>query len=215
MKAMQSHSTAHAESLRSALVPSWGQVFIYILLGLITLVALNIGALWTYFNSSVGVSQETANAVISNQFDRFSNFAGNILDGRLAPMLFWGFLGVITYMVFWLIKNTAINVRNDLTAENYKHPFSFSRQKYWQSIAAHKVFLVCSIIFLSAFVYLSLVYWLPILARVFYAAIYSWEPVDSGWKLLGAILATAFLIYFVVLLARITRNAWRWVTSNL
>lgn len=215
MKDVQSHNTALANSLRRTLVPSLGQVVLYIIFGFLLLVALNIGALWTYFNDSVGVSAETANGVVGDQVGRFSDFIGNLFEGRLAPMLFWAFLGVLTYTLIWLFQNTATSVRNDMAAGNYKHPWTFKPQKYWRSVVSRKIFLVCSLFLMSVFIYLCVVFWLPILARLFYVAIYNWQPLDSVWRIAVATLAVALLIYLFLTLARTARNTWRWVTNNL
>jgi hypothetical protein len=215
MAELQSHNDALASSLKHSLVPSVAQVVVYLLGSLLLLTVLNAGAIWDFFNSSVGVSSETANAVVNDQFGRFSDFTGNLFDGRLAPMLFWAFLGVLTYMIVWLFQNTSLSVRNDLAARDFKHPLTLDRRRYWETVGANKIFLVCSLVLAGVFIYLCVVYFIPIFAHIFYAAIYDWHLVNSLFRILWSTLATATLIYFLLTVFRLGRNAWRSITSSI
>lgn len=212
---IQSHNTALDRSAKKWLVPTWGQMVIYTISAFLLLIVLNLAALWTYFNGSVGVSSETASAVIQEPFQRFSDFTGGLFEGRLAPMLFWAFLGVLTYMIIWFIQNAANNVHNDLAAEQYMHPWTYQSKKYWWSVASDKIFFVCVLLVFVLFVYLCFSFFMPVLSKLFYAAIYDWQFVDSLTRLLGSVMFTAFLLYIFVLLAMLVRNSWRWVNSNL
>ncbi len=212
---LQSHNTALDRSARKWLVPSFGQMAVYIVSAFLLLVVMNLAALWTYFNGTVGVSSETASAVIQEPFQRFSDFTTGLFEGRLAPMLFWGFLGVLTYMIIWFIQNAANNVHNDIAAEQYMHPWTFKSKKYWWSIAADKIFFVCVLLIFVLFVYLCASLFLPVLSKLFYSAIYNWHFSGSVPRLLGSVLFMSFVLYIFVLLAVLVRNSWRWVNSNL
>lgn len=211
----QSYNTRSSSSFKSVFWPSKLEVSLYLIISVLVLVILNVGAIWNYFNSSVGVSAETSNAIVNDQVTRFSDFTNGLFQGRLAPMLFWACIGMITYMIVWVLQNAATNLGNDLEAEKFNHPIDYDRKRYWHSVNSRKIFLVFSCLIGFAFLYVALSNLLPLAAKVFYDAIYDFSLISSTLKLALDISATALLIYLLVMLFRLTRNSWRTITSNL
>ena len=212
---IESYNTRQANSLKNNILPSGLQVMVYVLFSIALLMVMNIGAIWNFINSSVGVSSDTANIAVADQFSRFSDFTNGLFHGRLAPMLFWACIGMITYMIVWLIQNAAANVSNDLEAEKFNHPIGFDRQRYWHSIASHKIFLVFSGLIAGVFLYLCVANFFPLTAKVFYASIYDWHWATSPFRLVADICLTVVFIYTLMILLRMARNSWRLITTNL
>src|SRR5579871_1856202 len=118
-KQIESYDSHLANSIKGLFLPSWLEAVLYILSAAVVLCILNYNILLNSVSSSSNVSQNDLSNYLHVKLSAVSNFGGSLLQGRLATMLFWAFIGSIIYMIVWTIQNLIINLRNDVKAGEF------------------------------------------------------------------------------------------------
>lgn len=184
------------------------QFSLYAVISILLLVAFNGPAIWDYFNQNVLVQQGTfQNAVDQNS--SFYKLFGSLAASRVPLFVFWIIVGCGIYLMVWLLRNIYINLRNDMVADDYVHPASYSRSNYWSSVLGRKIFLVTSWLLLMGSLFASSFGLMPALAKLAREAVSSFSLPSSAMQLLAALAVTTGLIYVLVVLLRLSVYASR------
>lgn len=124
---------------------------------------------------------------------------------KLELYFFWGLVGAIAYIAFWIVLNIFTDIRNDLLAssKSYSHPESFNRTRYWSSIILRELLRVVA--FLGLIIYI--IVWLkkiaPNLIIVFEKFINSLVDLHSIVYLLYFVLASFVSLHVITILVRL------------
>jgi hypothetical protein len=199
---------------RNVLVPSPSQFFLYFLISFLLLIALNIKSAWDYLNQIVLKPQGGLDSIIADKAPGVHNILTSLSQSILLQVVFWVFVGCVVYVIIWFVKNIAINLLNDITADQYIHPSAYKRGKFWGGIFARRAFF-----WISAAI---LVVYLAVSARMFvylaglcYDSITDFAAVQSSLQIVGSLLAATSAIYICVLLVHITMNSWQLMYKDL
>jgi hypothetical protein len=202
---LKAHSNTF-EVIKNFFIPNPTGAVIYLFISAILLGALNFKTFWHLLNGSLVVSSGGA-ALPSAYNSAFNNFWVYITQSRLLQILFWVFIGIVAYTLVWFIWNIINNLRNDVVAGDYVHPRSYTRASYWKSVLENKVIFAVSAIALV--IYCLLLFKLfSVISSLFLSAIENFRLVNSLTLIVSSMLAGAFLLYFLVILGRITKNSW-------
>lgn len=213
MAVIKSHNTENITLERQLFLPSLIEMLLYILTSVILLLASNVKAIWDYLSFDPAGQHKAAALINGSGNETSAGILGSSLQGRLGQMIIWGVVGVAIYVVIWFLRNTIINLRNDLVADEFVHPRSYNRSRYWQSIIARKAFFgFMSIVFIG-FIYL-LFKLFPVLSSMFFFGTHQLDQ-SHITQLVGSLLALAVLLHVLVVLARMTINSWRYIYSDL
>ena len=206
-KNIRSHSTQASNPGRAFWLPDWLQLLLYFFISFLVLVALNSKALWDHLNKDIL-------ALTNENTPGLQSWLAGSSQTKILQFVFWMFIGCTVYVFIWFIGSVFTNIYNDVVVDEYVHPKSFSRKKYWQSILFRKLFWVASLITLVGFI-LASIKLLPQLGNLALRGVqdFSWQ--DSSLELLGALAATTAIIYLFVLLAHISLNSWRAINRDL
>lgn len=200
----KSYNTIVGLTPKQYLLPGFVQIFLYLLLSLFVLMALNTRNIWHYFKDVTVLP----NGSTDNSTDLANRGWHLISHGVWLQILFWVLVGCLVYIFIWFLSNLIANIRNDIVADQYKHPSTYSRLKFWESVLSRKVFfgfcVIVLIVYLWFFVLMA-----NLLAKLCYSAFTNFGWLSSTGELLGAVISCAFLIYLLVLLVHITANSWR------
>jgi len=200
---------------RKFLLPSWPKILLYILVGALLMMLLNARAIWDQFNNNVLIPTGAGSTTLSlKQAGWAQRTFDGVLNGRLAQVIFWALAGCAVYVCIWFVINIFTNIRNDIVADEFVHPGNYSRRGYWESVLARKGFLAAVIVTFIGFTF-ALLRVLPSLATLFLSALQPFKLSPSAGEVIGTVLAAAFLVYVLVLLAHIAFNTWRSIYSDL
>jgi hypothetical protein len=213
-KIESSSSKLIGASNRKFLIPSAGQILLYVLMSTLLLAVLNIGKGWNYLNKTVLKPQGGLDNIIATNSPALHNFINSLSHSIVLQVIFWIFVGCAVYIIIWFVKNIAINMLNDITADQYVHPQHYHRYKFWSGILGRRIFFWISAIILVLYLIAGtrvLVY----MASLCYRFAVNFDLAQSSWQLAEIVLATTGLIYLLVILVHITINSWRLMYKDL
>jgi len=210
MNDIQSQSSSLNQRVYDFFVPSRTELGAYLLISIVLLLAYNAKTLVNILNDKfLAVSGASAGYDFGSLMDRFSGFFNTVTSGRLTQMLFWAFVGSTIYVIAWFAKNILVSLRNDLVADHFAHPSSYSRLTYWESAIAKKIFLGAIAIVFFTFVSVCLILVLPALAHLAFATLYDFQMPQTAIELAFAVVGTGSLIYLFVLLVKTASHTWK------
>lgn len=206
---LHSHSSDLDKTLRRFFIPSLVDFIVYLVLGAILLLVLNHQAISNLLHADTLTPTDVAHLVFSTRFELIGTALNHPIFGRLSLLLFWAFIGCVTYMVLWLVQYLLTTAREDyVEGQQYVHPKTFNKSSYWQSIIAHNIFLFSAIVVFLGFAYLSLRMFLPMLSKLFYVGLLTAPALVGFADLILSILLISFVLYFSQMLWRVLRSAW-------
>jgi len=194
---------------RQFFVPGAAEIVLYFLISIIALVVLNYGKVIVKLSNNYIDLPEKLPANFSTLSDNFSHTFASALGGRLGQIILWSFIGALCYIGLWLAKNVLNSFENDIIAEHYTHPSSYSRTGYWGSSLAVKVFLFASIVITASYVFVAAEAVLPAVAALAGSAAYNFHLSASLLYIILAIIGTALVIYIGVVFFRLISHLWK------
>ena len=207
MAFIKSYSSSSAGLVRQFIVPSALQVVLYILIAGALLIVFNARDIWDSLGAGI-IFNDTPDGQTKSGFVDF------ISSGRLPQIIFWGVIGMVMYAVVWFGWNVLTNLRNDMAADDFVHPKTYSRTKYWSSVWGHKIFFAVSMIVLAAYIYIFFKL-LTLLAGLSYDAVDNFDTFGSPLELGIYLIVIATLVHIFALLLRVTANSWRSIYKDL
>lgn len=202
MSEYHSGSNLKQHTTRDLLLPSNLVLLLYLLLSLVILTFLNIAV---FGQLLVGESINAEN--IAPLTDRFSDFQDRL--GTPIVMVFWLFIGVVTYTLIWLSENVVFIAKSEVKASQYIYRSPAIQKKYWESTIASNAFLVFAVLLWISFVALYLRLLLPAYADLFHSALFSAPLYERFLDIGAALLGNTLSIYFILLLRRVIAQSWR------
>jgi hypothetical protein len=212
MNQLQSHSSIGATSKR-ILLPSGWQLLLYMLASCLILFTLNIKTMWRYLNNTVIKPQGGLDQLLADKTPSIHKLLGNLTHSVILQYLFWLVVGCIIYILIWSVKNLAINLLNDVVADNYVHPKGYNRTKYWQSVIARKIFFGLCLGLLLTYV-ASGTKILFLFAEFTHQKLANFHA-SSLIQIALCVFATMLLIYVLILLLHTVVSSWRLIYKDL
>jgi hypothetical protein len=211
---IQSNSSHIGATNRQFIIPSGSQLLLYALISCLLLVILNAGRAWNYLNDIVLSPQGGLDKLLSSNAPEIHKLVNAVSHSILLQVVFWIVVGCLVYIFIWFVKNIAINMLNDIAADQYVHPASYKRARFWESVIVRRIFFWTSaviLVFYSVAATRLLVY----LANVCYRQILHFQFLQSSLEILESIAAVAGLIYVLILIVHIVMNSWRVMYKDL
>jgi hypothetical protein len=177
MQSLQSHNSIGATDKRFLLPGGW-QILLYALISVLLLIAFNLKAAWHYLNNSVLKPEGGLDNILAHQAPGVHKVLNSVSQSILLQFVFWLFVGCAIYIFIWFAKNIAINVLNDIVADNYVHPKSYNRALYWESVIARKIFFGLSVFLLFTYIVVAIKL-LSLLANLCYDRVVSFNATQS------------------------------------
>jgi hypothetical protein len=214
-KTLQSHNSAETlgASSKNLLIPSPTQLVLYFLVSLLVLTLFNLRRLWDYLNSVI-LANGGVGSLVSDQSTVLGRFFDSFSHSIILQVVFWVCIGSLIYVLIWFGRNLVINVLNDVVADNYVHPPTYSRFHYWESVIFRKVFFGFTIVVMLFYFFAG---WRLIasLSDQAYKLISQFDAQHSLLLLAGITLVTMAFIHSFLLVGQITLNSWRFIYRDL
>jgi hypothetical protein len=192
------------------MVPGALQIALYLFIAGLLLVLFNAADIWEAVNpdrSNGGTSDES---VTVSQDGVWSS----LTSGRLPQILFWGLIGMVMYGGVWFAWNVLTNLRNDMAADEFVHPKTYSRARYWSTVWGHKIIFAISALVLVVYGYV-LFKLLMVLADSSYISVNDFSFPGTILKIGVSVVAIALMLHVFALLLRVSVNSWRSVYKDL
>ena len=182
-------------------MPSLLELLLYLLISLIILTLLNINVLGQFFFGTSITDAET-----SPLTDNFSDFQDKL--GTPIVMLFWLFIGAITYTVIWLAENVIFIAKTEVEESHYlrRNPI---KNPYWENTITSNLFLFLVVLVWVSFIALYLRVLLPAFSQLFNSALYSAPVYERFLNIIVAIVGNTLAIYLILLIRRVITYSWQ------
>jgi hypothetical protein len=199
---------------KNILIPSGSQLLLYFLMAVVLLVALNIKNAWDYLNKTVLIPEGGIDSIITTHAPSLHKILNSISQSIILQVVFWVFVGCGVYVIIWFIKNIAINLLNDITADQYVHPHAYKRYRFWTGIIGRRLFFWITALVLVAYLSVSarLLFYL---AGTCYDAVANFDSYSSLLVIGESLLSVTGLIYIGVLLIHIAMSSWQLMYKDL
>ena len=214
-KTLQSYSSTETtgSGSKKLLVPSGAQLILYLLISALLLTLFNIRQLWEYLNNVI-LAGGGIGSILGDTSSGLGHLFNSLSHSIVLQVIFWICIGSLIYVLIWFGRNLMINILNDVVADNYLHPASYSRFHYWESVLLRKFFFSLSLLVLLFYIFAGsrLV---GSFASVAYNLISHFSLRTSLLELGGIVLATMALVHSLVLIVQITIQSWRFIYRDL
>jgi hypothetical protein len=207
-------SNSNLGNSSSYVFPSIYQLILYFLVSILILTLLNIKNAWTYLNDTVLKPNGGLDSIVAQSAPGVHHFLNSLSQSIILQVIFWIFVGCAVYLLIWFIKNVAINLLNDITADQYIHPKTYRRSLYWSGILSRRIFFWTSAIVLLGYLIESARF-MGYIADICYQAILVFKPLQSSLDILESAIVTTGLIYILVLITHVCINSWRLIYKDL
>jgi hypothetical protein len=207
-------SSSNKEKDITFFLPTIYQIVLYFLISCLVLIMLNTGKAWDYLNNTVLIPQGGLDSIIATNAPSLHTVLNYVSQSIILQVIFWVFVGSVVYVLIWFVKNIAINLLNDITADQYIHPKSYQRTKFWSSILARRIFFWVSAVIVVVYISVSMRF-IFYLANICYEAIVKFHPVHSSLTILESALVITGVIYILVVVVHIVANSWRLLYKDL
>jgi hypothetical protein len=209
-----SNSSRIGATNKQFLLPSGLQLLLYVLVSFLLLIVLNIKRAWDYLNDTVLKPEGGLDSILASKVPSVHNILNSLSQSILLQVVFWIFVGCVVYVIIWFVKNIAINLLNDITADQYVHPKTYKRSFFWGSVLMRRIFFWVSATILVFYLVAGtrvLVY----LSDMCYKYISNYQVLGSTWQLLQVLAATTGLVYLLVIIMHVVINSWRLMYKDL
>lgn len=183
------------------LLPTPVEAFVYVLIALVTLAVSNIDVIKQFFfiSSSTGLKE----AILGSLESLLTGFLGAKTAATLVTGIFWGIVGMIVYVLLWLLGNFSTELSNDLAITRFMHPKGTDTYEPLKRLVLKLVFHVFVIILIIVYSNLLITVLLPIWATEYAELIDHWPQSDYIWVAAGAFAAHFFALHLIVILFRL------------
>lgn len=215
MNNIESQSTIIAKDATSKqfLQLSISRLLLYLVLSILLLAVLNAKHLWNYLIKNIFSGHGGLGHSIP-QKSWIGHTLNTLSHSAILQVIFWVVVGCVVYTVLWFVRNIITNLMNDIAADRYIHPATYKSYLFWRSVMIRKIFSGASLIVLIIYIgiFISAV---TDLANICYGLVTNFATMNDLLQLLGAVVLTVGLIYFLVLIARVTIFSWRMIYRDL
>jgi len=136
------------------IVPSLYEIVGLLFLAIALLIVGNSQALLKYYglNSSQQVIQQSTHTILSHGLGKIDSFSAT---DRVVTFAIWAFVGILCFSIVQAIGGMYHQFKEDeaLSSNQYVHPSTFTRGKFWRSVFFDFSTLVLGLVALGLLVY--------------------------------------------------------------
>lgn len=183
------------------IMPTALEVFVYAFISAITFAISNLA----FFRQSLFLPTQfnLYHDVINSISQLIERAVGERIAGSLSLGIFWGLVGMIVYVVIWLIQNFSTELSNDLAMTKYVYPRGADPESSLRNFISLTVFRL--IIFVLFVFYINLVvrvlflHWL----NVYQNLLHHWLQSGYLFRALVALLTQMIILHGFVVFTRL------------
>jgi hypothetical protein len=201
MKEYHSGSSLRQHRVKNLFVPPLLVWLLYALISLIILAFLNLNVFWqSVLGHPLTVSEVTTLS------DRFLEFQDRL--GTPIVMLFWLFIGAVTYTIIWLVENVLFIAKTEVEESKYIYRSPILQHQYWEITIKSNLFLFFIVLLWVSFIALYLRLLLPTFSHFFQSGFYDESIYQRFLGVIVAMIGNTLVIYLLMLLRRIITYSW-------
>lgn len=201
MAEYHSGSSLRQHRLKNLFVPPLLVWLLYALISLIVLAFLNLNVLWQNL-----LGQQITAAEVATLSDRFLEFQDRL--GTPIVMVFWLFIGALTYLIIWLAENVLFIAKTEVQESQYVYQNPILQHYYWQAAIKSNLFLFFMVLAWVSFIALYLRVLLPAFSHLFQSGLYSAPIYQRFLNIIVALIGNILVIYLLMLMRRLITYSW-------
>lgn len=131
------------------------------------------------------------------------NFVGERIAGSLSLAIFWGIIGLIVNLIWWLGSNFSTELSNDLVFSKYVHPSNADPKSHLREFLQRTIIRTTVAIIAIVYTNYFLSQGLPRISATFADVINNWSTSKDYLSALVAIIAEIVMLHMFIILARL------------
>jgi len=202
-----------AQSIKKFVFPNGFQLLLYFLLSVLIVIFINAKTAWKDLSDSVLLPQNGLHDLVQPG-GTVDMVWRNIANSQLPLIVFWALIGCLIYLFIWFVKSIVTNLQNDMIADLYQHPSTYSRSGFWANVIGHKVLFVTAVLVTIIYIY-ALFIFLPLVSHQAYRSIKYFESSLDILYVVIIIAGIMLLIHMFLLLIHMILNMWKIIYKDL
>ncbi len=182
------------------LMPTLLESIMYVFIAIATVVISNLQGVrdFLFFSDDFNPIGTAVNSI--DQL--LTQVVGERAAGALSLAIFWGLVGLVVNIIWWLISNFSTELNNDLVFSSYMHPRSADPKQllheFWKKIAFQSAVAVVGIFYLNFFIRSAL----PLVTTRYAEFLRAWPGQKNIFSLFTAVIFQIVLLHTFVVLTR-------------
>lgn len=131
------------------------------------------------------------------------NFVGERIAGSLSLAIFWGIIGLIVNLIWWLGSNFSTELSNDLVFSKYVHPSNSDPKSHLREFLQRTIIRTTVAIIAIVYTNYFLSQGLPRISATFADAINNWSTNKDYLSVIVAVIAEIVMLHMFIVLARL------------
>jgi hypothetical protein len=134
--------------------------------------------------------------------DFIGSIAGQNLGSGVITAIFWGFIGLVVYLMVWLGINFSTELGNDLAITKYVHPRNVDTHSPLRDLISKTLFrLVTSIVLV---IYLNILFGvlMPYVGGLYYSGGKAWPSIGSSKNFVVGVIIQLVAMHVLTVLVR-------------
>ena len=131
------------------------------------------------------------------------NFVGERIAGSLSLAIFWGIIGLIVNLIWWLGSNFSTELSNDLVFSKYVHPSNSDPKSHLREFLQRTIIRTTVAIIAIVYTNYFLSQGLPRISATFADVINNWSATKDYLSAIVAIIAEIVMLHMFIVLARL------------
>ncbi|MDQ5885634.1 MAG: hypothetical protein QG628_31 [Patescibacteria group bacterium] len=131
------------------------------------------------------------------------NFVGERIAGSLSLAIFWGIIGLIVNLIWWLGSNFSTELSNDLVFSKYVHPSNSDPKSHLREFFQRTIIRTTVAIIAIVYTNYFLSQGLPRISATFADVINNWSATKDYLSAIVAIIAEIVMLHMFIVLARL------------
>ncbi len=201
MKNLNNYKNHPRNQVVSWVLPTAVEIFIYVILAAMTIVALNSDFIRSYLLIPDSFSLQTA--LLGSLEDYLADLIGTKMAATVITGTFWALVGVIVYAVLRIFGNFSSELSNDLVVTKYMHPQGDDTYYPLKRLLLRVVFHILMAILVVVYINLFIGQFLPYLSGSLAGISVNWNDIPSLLEIAKIVLIEIAALHLFVILTRL------------
>lgn len=183
------------------LLPTWIELFVYVAVVGATLFVSNSVSLarWLFVPQNFSL----IGSITGSIDELLQRLVGERIAASLSLAIFWGLVGMLVYVIIWLISNFSTELNNDLILSKYVHPRAANLESPIKQFFSKFLFRTAIVFVMIFYINLMVRVFLPLITAEFNIVLTEWPKHKSIRTLIICLLAELILLHGFVVLTRL------------
>ncbi len=183
------------------LSPSWLEVVLYLFIALMTVFLSNLSVINEFLFASGDFNPIRAG--IDSVGFLLEKIVGEKVAGSLSLGFFWGLVGLLVNVIWWVGSNFSTELNNDLVFSRYVHPKYYDPKSPLREFVRRTLVRTATALVFIFYMNFFIREAVPHITTKFYQIISNWDTSPAIGSLLLYVFLEVLLLHLIVILTRL------------